>query len=333
MPRGPRLLLPLLALPLVLTGCGGGTAPGADPDALQVVASFYPLEYLAERIAGEHAQVTTLTAPGVDPHEVELTPRQVGSLGSADLVVYAAGMQPAVDDAVSSQAAEHALDVMPSASLLPSDGDDHDHGHGHEHDEDDEAGHDDEAAEATEEHSVDDGHDHGAFDPHFWLDPKRYADVAATLANHLAEVDPEHAEDYRANVRVLTDELRDLDDELAAGLQTCASREVVTTHDAFGYLGARYDLHVVGITGIAPDAEPSPARLAEVTALVEELGVGTVYAEPLLPTAIAETVAAETGAQVLTLDPADGLTADEDTDYPSIMRDNLDALREGLGCS
>ena len=320
MPRLPRALLAApLALALAACGAGGdGTAAddGGD-DGLQLVASFYPLEYLLDRVAGDHATVSTLTAPGVDPHEVELSPRSVGSLGSADLVVYESGMQPAVDDAVAQQAADHSFDVAPAADLLPFD----------EEDPGDHAlAHDDEGDEAD--------HDHGPLDPHFWLDPQRYGRVATALGERLGELDPRHAEDYHAAAADLVDDLTALDEELAAGLASCQVREVVTTHEAFGYLGARYDLHVTGITGISPESEPSPARLAEVAALVEELGVSTVYAEPLLPRAIAETVAGETGAQVLTLDPADGLSgAGSDADYLEIMRTNLATLREGQGCS
>lgn len=324
MPRRLPASLAVSSLVVALSACGtvggtaDGTAGGDEQDGLSLVASFYPLEHLLERVAGDHASVTALTAPGLDPHELELSPRAVGSLGSADLVVYESGMQPAVDDAVASQAADHSFDVAPAADLLAfgESEDEHAEHDGHDGDEHDDA-----------------EHDHGPLDPHFWLDPQRYGDVATAVGERLAELDPAHAEDYRANAQAFVDDLTALDEELAAGLAGCEVREVVTTHDAFGYLGDRYDLHVTGITGINPESEPSPARLAEVSALVEELGVTTVYAEPLLPRAVAETVAAETGAQVLTLDPADGLTQGATgQDYLEIMRSNLETLRQGQGC-
>lgn len=337
------LVVPAL-LSLALTACGTGGAqtvgtteePGEAAD-LQLVASFYPLEYLLERVAGEHAHVETLTAPGIDPHDVELSPRTVGSLTSADLVVYLSGMQPAVDDAVAQQAADHALDVAPEADLLAygesadehAEHTDEEAEHADEHTEhtDEEAGHGDDEAEH-------DDHGHGAEDPHFWLDPQRYGSVATALATELARLDPENAGDYEAGAAALVADLEELDAAYTAGLASCESRDVVTTHDAFGYLGARYDLHVTGITGISPESEPSPARLAEVSAEVAELGVTTIYAEPLLSPAIAQTVANETGAQVLTLDPADGLTeASAGSDYLGIMKANLETLRQGQGCS
>lgn len=327
-PRVPYLALPAA---LALTGCGAaGATPAADDGRLAVTASFYPVQYLAERVGGEHVDVSVLTRPGVDPHEVELTPREVGQLGAADVVVYSAGLQPAVDQAVTSQAGEAALDVAGAADLLALGETDDEHA---AHAED---GHGDAdgPAEEDHEHASHEGHDHGGVDPHFWLDPERYGHVAETIAARFAEVDPAHAEDYERNAAQVVADLDALDAELADGLATCERRDLVTTHEAFGYLAHRYDLHLVGITGISPEAEPSPARLAEVVAQVDQLGVDAVFTEPLLPAGIAETVARETGARVLTLDPVEGITdASAGQDYLAVMRADLAALRDGLSCS
>lgn len=324
--RSPlRGLATLTALPLVLglAACGdvGGSA-GEEADAgserLSVLVSFYPIEHLTSRVAGEHADITTLTSPGVDPHDVELTPRQVASVGSADLVLYTSNMQPAVDQAVQAEAGDRAVDLSPHADLLMMGEAVHEHDGDHEH------------ADADDH----DGHDHGTEDPHFWLDPERYGQVARGIADELISLDPDNTTDYEANLELLLSDLEALDQEFAEGLAQCRSRELVTTHEAFGYLAHRYDLHQIGITGIAPESEPSPARLAEVTAQVSELGVGAIFAEPILTDAIARTVANETRADVLVLDPIEGITdASAGTDYAEIMRANLDALREGLDCS
>ncbi|WP_134773607.1 metal ABC transporter substrate-binding protein [Ornithinimicrobium flavum] len=321
MARLPHTLLPLLPLTLALAACGGAepvpsgatTTAGAATQSsgvtavdepLAVTASFYPLEYLTARVAGEAAEVSTLTRPGLDPHDVELSPREVGALGAADLVIYSSGIQPAVDRAVETQAQGHALDVATAADLLA-------------------------LGESEDEHA-----DHGDEDPHFWLDPERYGAVALVIADRLAQLDPARAAAYEANAAAVVSDLEELDQEFADGLARCDSRELVTTHEAFGYLAQRYDLHQTGITGISPESEPSAARLAEISAQVREQGVRTVYAEPLLSDAIARTVAQETGARVLTLDPADGLTQESaGEDYLEIMRANLAALQEGLGCS
>ena len=340
--RSPlRGLATLTALPLVLglAACGdvgGSASEGADADSerLSVLVSFYPIEHLTSRVAGEHADITTLTSPGVDPHDVELTPRQVASVGSADLVLYTSNMQPAVDQAVQAEAGDRAVDLSPHADLLTMGEAVHEHDDDHEHEGDHEDSHvhdDDHEHADADDH---DGHDHGTEDPHFWLDPERYGQVARGIADELISLDPDNTTDYEANLELLLSDLEALDQEFTEGLAQCRSRELVTTHEAFGYLAHRYDLHQIGITGIAPESEPSPARLAEVTAQVSELGVGAIFAEPILTDAIARTVANETDADVLVLDPIEGITdASAGTDYAEIMRANLDALREGLDCS
>jgi zinc transport system substrate-binding protein len=108
---------------------------------------------------------------------------------------------------------------------------------------------------------------------------------------------------------------------------------MVTTHAAFGYISTKHGLEQVGITGLSPEAEPSPARMAEVTEIVEDNGVDTIYSEVLLGAELADTIANETGAEVLLLDPIEGIT-DESAgeDYLEVMRANLEALRSGQGC-
>jgi zinc transport system substrate-binding protein len=350
--RRSRTLLALLPLGLGLAACGedtgrvaGGDQPAGDGDQLTVVTSFYPVEFLASRLAGEHAGISTLTSPGVDPHSVELTPRQVAALGDADLVLYSAGMQPAVDRAVESEAGDRAIDLAAHADLLLI-GETPDEHQGHSHDEQDEGdpGHDEQDAahesgpghdeQDHDEDDAHDGHEHGPEDPHFWLDPERYGQVAEVVAAELSTVDPDHADSYEANLELLLTDLEALDQEFTDGLAQCRSRDLVTTHEAFGYLAHRYDLHLTGITGIAPESEPSPARLAEVTAQVRELDVRTIFGEPLLRDDIARTIAHETGTQVLTLDPIEGVTdSSAGTSYPEIMGANLEALRQGLECS
>lgn len=334
MPRPPLALrtLAVLALPLVLglAACGeDGNGVGNDAGAgsvdengggLSVVTSFYPIEYLASRVAGEHAEVSALTSAGVDPHDVELTPRQVAALGSADLVLYSAGMQPVVDQAVAAEAAERSVDLAPHADLLLVGEASHDH--------------EDHASDHDSPDAHDDDHDHGPEDPHFWLDPERYGQVAEVITAELIALDPDNAAGYETNLELVLADLDELDQEFAAGLAECRSRDLVTTHEAFGYLAHRYDLHQTGITGIAPDAEPSPARLAEVTAQIRSLDVRAIYAEPILRDDIARTIANETGTEVLKLDPVEGITDQSaGSSYAEIMRANLAALQEGLGCS
>lgn len=171
-------------------------------------------------------------------------------------------------------------------------------------------------------------------DPHFWLDPTRLAAVGDAVADQLTEVDPDGARQYAAGAKQLRRQLEQLDAEMTAGLAHCAVHELVTSHAAFGYLADRYGFEQVGITGISPDAEPSPQQVARVAQTVRQTGVTTVYSEVLVDPAVAETVAAETGATVALLDPVEGITdASPGDDYLEVMRANLATLQTGQECS
>jgi zinc transport system substrate-binding protein len=320
------------------TSAGDTTATGSEPagPVLAVAAAFYPIELAVQRIGGDRVTVTTLTQPGADPHDAELTPRQVGELGSSDLVVYLSAFQPAIDDAVDSVAGEGALDVAEYANLTLTAVDDG-HGHGHEEGDDhgDEEG-DDHGDEEGDDHGDEEGDDHGdeATDPHFWLDPNRYASVAAAIADRLAELDPEGAQEYETRGEEFANELAVLDEEFSTGLATCTHRDLVTGHAAFGYLADRYDLRQKGISGLSPENEPSAAAIRDLVEHVRETGVTTVYAETLVSPALAETIAREAGVQVAVLDPIEGITdTSAGNDYFEIMRSNLQTLREGQDCA
>ena len=292
----PAAVIGLVAAVPLLAACGG---PGAGAGT-QVVASFYPLEYVTQRIAGENADVETLASPGMEPHDLELTIPQTAAIADADLLVLSSGFMPAVDDTVAENASGRIVDAAEIADLIP----------------------------ATEDADADE-----ALDPHFWLDPNRLASVAVEVQRQLVEVDPDNAKAYEANLAALEDDLADLDADLDKGLRDCARRTVVVSHDAFGYLGDRYGLDIHAINGISPDAEPSPAHLRELSDLIDSAGITTVFSETLASPAMAETLASDLGLETAVLDPVEGLSDDtSDEDYLSLMRANLDALQEANGC-
>ncbi|MGG5258612.1 metal ABC transporter substrate-binding protein [Phycicoccus avicenniae] len=313
-----RALTALAVTPLLaLAGCGSGSgSSGTGSDAaLEVSAAFYPLQWVSQQVGGDLVDVRSLTKPGAEPHDLELTPKDVGELAQSDVVVYLKGFQPAVDDAVASQAKDAGFDVSADADLdLTASEDGHDH-----------------AGESAEEH---DAHaEEGGRDPHFWLDPVRFEKVATAVGERFATADPEHAATYRANATKVVEELKTLDGEFRTGLAQCTSKELVTGHAAFGYLAQRYGLSQEGIAGISPDAEPDAATLRDLAAHVEEHGVKTVYAETLVSPALAETLARETGATVEVLDPIEGITkTSKGTDYLEVMRSNLATLEKGQQC-
>jgi zinc transport system substrate-binding protein len=279
-----RIILITLAAVLV-SGCGGLDSSDGRTD---VVAAFYPLAYAAEQTGGETVAVTNLTHPGTEPHDVELSPRDVEHVRSADLVLYlGSGFQPALERAVDGAGGE-ALDLLDQADA-EADGD-------------------------------------GTRDPHVWLDPVRYAAIAERIAAALER--PEAA-------AALEKRLRRLDSDFRAGLADCARHEIVTSHAAFGYLAKRYRLAQIALTGLSPEAEPSPRELERVIREVRERRATTVFFETLVSPRLAETVARETGARTDVLNPLEGLTEEElsrGESYFTIMRQNLGALRQALGC-
>jgi zinc transport system substrate-binding protein len=320
--RRPLLLTGLIPVAaLVLSGCAATsststTAPAGDASAsaapasasVDVVASFYPLEWAAQRVGGDRVAVTSLTAPGAEPHDLELTPQQVAAVQDADLVLHVAEFQPAVDDAIA-QSQSQALDVASGlATLAPPE-------------------HSDDAHAGEERHSE------GSYDPHVWLDPTNMSAIVAAVAERLATIDPSGAQEYAANAAAAESDLAALDTEWKAGTATCTSRDLVVSHEAFGYLAKRYGFEQVGISGLSPEAEPSPARIAEVADFVRANAVTTIYFETLVDPKVAQTVADETGATTAVLDPLEGLAEGSAGDYLSVMRDNLETVKAGQGCS
>lgn len=292
-----------------LAACGGGSGSGAaGGEGLHVVTSFYPLQYAVQRVLGDAGTVDNLTKPGAEPHDLELTARQVARVSGARLVVYLKGFQPSVDQAVASEAANRSLDVSGAADLsltyTPI-----------------------EAGQANARQT-------GSVDPHFWLDPLRLAAVGDAIAAELRRVDPAHAAAFTANAAGLRRDLQTLDAEYRTGLRSCADPDLVTSHNAFGYLAQRYGLRQVGITGLTPDQEPNVTELARVTAFVKDNHVRTIYYETLVSPKIADTVAAETGARTEVLDPIEGLNdTSQGKDYFQVMRANLRNLRNGQPCT
>lgn len=301
---------------LTLTGaaCAGPGGPGsADPDRVDVVAAFYPLQYVTERVGGDAVRVAALAQPGVEPHDLELSPRHVGEISDAEVIVYLKGFQPAVDEAVAQSGGDRAFDVATVQPLLDVTAG------GHAHDGEGETGDDHESG--------------GGKDPHVWLDPTRLAAIGERLAERLADLDPEHAAGYTERATALRTELEKLDQEYVEGLRDCQRREIVVSHTAFGYLAERYRLEQIGISGLSPEDEPAPQRLAKVTEEARAHDATTIFFETLVSPKVADTIAREVGARTAVLDPIEGLSSGATGDYLSIMRENLTTLRTALGCA
>ena len=276
---------------LILLALVAAACTAGREERATVVAAAYPLAFIAEEIAGNDIEVISLTPAGGEPHDLELTPGQVRSIAESELVLYVgAGFQPAVEDAVAQT--DHGLDVLDLVTKISADG--------------------------------------RTSDPHAWLDPTQAARIADGVLEQLAKIAPEHRGGFEERHAELTRALDELDSEFAGALGRCERRTIVVSHEAFGYLTERYGLDQVGISGIDPEQEPSPQRLAEVAAFVDDEEIETIFLEKAVSLEVGATLATETGAQVAYLDPLE--IRPDDGDLLGVMRANLDSLRRGLEC-
>ncbi|MDN3250693.1 zinc ABC transporter substrate-binding protein [Streptomyces sp. ZSW22] len=306
-----------------LSACSSDSSAAGNTDKFDVVASFYPMQYLAEQIGGDHVNVTTLTEPGQEPHDLELSAKQTAQMGEADAVLYLKTLQPAVDEAVGQADVKTKIDAATLTKLEDHGSVEHDHGHDHGGEEHAAEEHSEEAHSEEEEH---------ALDPHVWLDPVKYAEIAEGVATAFEKADPDNAADYRKNADALTKKLADLDTAYKDGLANTDTKVFFTNHAAFGYLAERYELTQEAINGLDPESEPSPARIKELQDEAKADGVTTVFYETLVSDKTAKTLAKDAGLKTDVLDPLEGITdKSKGDDYIAVMESNLKALEAALG--
>ena len=280
----------------------------ASASPMKVMASFYPLQYLTQKIGGDLVDVESLTPPGAEPHDLELSNQKVQQLSQAGAVVYLKGFQSAVDKAVELNAPKTVIDAEKHESEL-------------------DVADDGEKTEEAHEHE----HDHGSTDRHFWLDPTRMASAATQIGDALAQADPANAETYKKNAATTKSQMEALSKKLVDGTAKCQHKEFVTSHEAFGYLADRTGLTQLGLSGLDPDSTPSPARLKQISDAVKAKGITTIFTEELLSPKVAETLAKDLGITTAVLDPIES-QADDSKDYEAVMNENLEALQKALSC-
>ncbi|MFJ8537627.1 metal ABC transporter substrate-binding protein [Streptomyces sp. NPDC093591] len=295
-----------------LSACSSDSAAAGNTDKFDVVASFYPMAFLAEQIGGDHVKVTSLTKPGQEPHDLEVSAQQRAQIDDSDAALYLKSLQPAVDEAVEQSGVKTKIDAATLTTL-------EDHGavedsHGHE---------------GEEAHSEEEEH---ARDPHIWLDPVKYAEVAKGVGAAFEKADPDHAADYKKNTAALVKKLDALNTQFTDGLKNTKSKVFFTNHAAFGYLAERYGLTQEAISGLDPESEPSPARIKELQQEAKADGVTTVFYETLVSDKTAKTLADDAGLKTDVLDPLEGITdKSKGDDYFAVMEANLKALQTALG--
>lgn len=300
---------PLAGMVTVIAALGCTSMPQAD-GSLPVVVTLYPLQEFAQRIGGDHIHVQALVPPGAEPHDYEPRPRDIAALHAARVVIFnGAGLEAWLDKLRPEFSAGSV--VVNASETLPL-----------------VRGIDEQEGDAR-------GESPARFDPHVWLDPMLAVRMVTAIAGGLQQADPQHSDAYRTNAATLEEELRALHREFTMTLGTCRQKEFITTHAAFGYMARRYGLVQVAISGLSPEAEPAPARLRELVHLARTHHIAVIYYETLVSPQVAETLAREVGAEVLVLNPLEGLTADElrqGRTYFSVMHENLNHLAAGLDC-
>jgi zinc transport system substrate-binding protein len=269
---------------------------------ISVVASFYPLYDFAQAVGGSHITVTNVTPAGAEPHDYEPAPRDLVIAQQAKVFIYDGGtLEPWVDK------------FLGDYRNVPVRASDHISLH-----------------TATIEGQS------GVKDPHFWLDPALAQTIVKNIERGLIQADPNHRSDYTTNANAYIAQLQQLDHDFKTGLSNCQQRQIISSHEAFGYLAERYNFSVTAIAGISPDEEPSAGKLAEIADLAKREHIKYIFFESLVSPRLADTIAQESGAKTLVFDPLEGLTQDaqkQGKNYVSVQRENLANLRIALACN
>lgn len=290
------------------TGMNGQAQQEENADSaegkLRVMASFYTMADFAEKIGGDRADITCMVPTGTEPHDWEPSTTDITGLERADVFIYnGAGMEHWAEDVTESLENKELLVVEASQGVKLHAEEEHDH----------------------EGHS----HSHGGYDPHVWLDPHNAKLEMENIKNAFVQADPDNGAYYEANYDKWAKVAEELDRKYREALADFAGRQIVTAHEAYGYLCSAYGLEQVGIDGLSPDQEPNPKRMADIIDFVRENQIRAVFFEELSGSKTAETVAAETGIRLLALSPLEGLSGEEleaGEDYFSVMEKNLEQL-------
>jgi zinc transport system substrate-binding protein len=279
-----------------LTACAGGAnSSPARGDRLPVTASIAPLADFARQVGGDHVGVITLVPPGASPHTFEPIPSQVAQMARARLlVINGVGLECWAGRLV--EGADNpelvVVDTSQGIDILERDG------------------------------------DGSGGNPHIWLDPQNAIVQVSHIRDALIQADPAHADDYRASAQRYVQELGTLDQEIADEVATWSKREFIAFHPAWVYFARRYGLKQAAVIEAAPGREPSPAEVARIIETARRIGAKAIFAEPQFSPKAAQTLAEESGAQVLFLDPLGSSL--RDPCYLNLMRYNVAQMANAL---
>lgn len=317
--KSMKWALSLVGATALLAGCGaaGNTTENRDSDKLQVVTTFYPMYDFTKQVAQDDAEVSMLLEAGMEVHSFEPSSQMIAEIQDADVFIYnSPEMETWVPDVLASIDTSDMVVICASDAITLLEYEGEAHAHDHE----------------SEEEGANVGHSH-TVDPHVWLDPVLAQTEVSTIAEGLAEADPDNAENYRENAEIYNGKLNELDEAYRASFEGTENRTFVTQHAAFAYLAARYDLNQISVTGLNAEVEPSAAALATLSDYVKANNISHIYFENNASSQTAETLAEEVGVELAVLSPLEGITEEDQekgSDYISVMLDNLEALKKSI---
>lgn len=308
---------------LIFTACSSSSSNKgkkgdlSDGKKLKVYTSFYPMYDFTKKIGGDKVEVENLIPSGTEPHDWEPNPKDLVKIGESDVFVYSgAGMEGWIDklrENIGSGKTE-IVEASKGIDLIKAVESDH-----HDHDED---GH-------TDHNDGDDPHDHGDKDPHVWLNPQNAKIQMKNIKDALVKVDAKNKDYYEANFKEYSKKLDELDLKFKTELSKTTKKDIVVSHEAFGYLAKAYGLNQVGIEGLSPDSEPDASRMKQVAEFAKKNGIKYIFFEELVSDKVSKAIANEVGAKTEVLSPIEGISEDQlkaGEDYFSIMEKNLKNL-------
>jgi len=292
---------------------------GRLSNKLKVYASIYPMYDFAKKIGKDKIEVKLMVPPGAEPHDWEPTAKLMAEIEEADVLIYnGVNMEIWMERLIGALNNKDLIIVEASRNIELKEFDEHEH----EHDE-----------EGYHEDHEEENHNHGNYDPHLWLDPIRAMKQAENIKNAFVQADKENKDFYEKNYKEFVKDLQKLDERFKEELKDKRTDYIVVAHGAFGYLGDRYGFKQISVAGLTPQEEPSAAKMARISNLVEEYEIKYIFFETLANPKLAKVIARETGTKTAVLNPIGGLTSEEmdkGKDYISVMEENLEALKKAL---
>uniref|UniRef100_UPI003F4C7FC2 metal ABC transporter substrate-binding protein n=1 Tax=Brachyspira catarrhinii TaxID=2528966 RepID=UPI003F4C7FC2 len=283
-----KKFLTILFILSLLVGCSNVSKDNIDSsNKLKVYASIYPMYDFAKKICGDKADVYNMTSAGSEPHDFEITSKDMANLTKANLFIYNGGGMEHWVDTVKDSIKE--LKYVETSSNIDDKG----------------------------------------VDPHFWLSPIKAKKQMENIKNALAEIDAVNADYYNSNYNYYADRLDELDNHFKDVLSKIKNTNVVVTHPAFGHFCEAYSLNQVAI---ARD-EADPKAMSDTISFIKNNNVKAIFYEDFSSSKLVDSIAKETGAKILTLNPIESLSAEyikAGGDYFSVMEDNLISLTNGL---